>query len=96
GLRAADAVLVEAPACLMAHLARAVLRAHLGDPLRALRKLRRLEAACSDSGLYHLGVAEAAASANRPDVRRAAIERAASRKLLDLEARRGRSRFLGQ
>lgn len=95
GLRAAEAVLVGEPTCLAAQLARAGIRAHSGDPLRALRKLSRLEASCSDSGLYHLVVAEAAAAAGRKDFSRGALERADSRKLTDLEARRSRSRFLG-
>jgi predicted Zn-dependent protease len=95
GLAAAERVLAETPTCLAAQLARAALRVHTGDPLRALRKLRRLETSCSDSGLYHLVVAEAAAAARREDFSRAALERAASRKLPDLDARRDRSRFLG-
>ncbi|MGE0709997.1 MAG: protein kinase [Planctomycetota bacterium] len=96
GIAAAERCLEREPACLPAHLARAVLHVHAGDAERGLRELLQLKDVFGDSALYQLGVAEAAAATNRADLSAQSLERAERRALVDLPRRRAASPFLAR
>ena len=58
----ADQAVSQEPASLAAHVARAYLRVHTGDPARARRELEAVQMAAPDSALIQFALAEAIAA----------------------------------